>query len=114
MADRYLSRAWPPRGAGYEQSSVWLRLRTFVSVRDLRNRRSLPIGARPLALHLVLGRANTTRYRRSLRPYETRFTPFAKLGCFSFFRTDFASSDVRPSGRTRPQACTNPDTSSQA
>src|SRR6478672_3959588 len=58
MINRYLSRAWPLRSAWLGGCAGWLRLRTVVSVRDLRNRRSLPIGARPLALHLVLGRAN--------------------------------------------------------
>src|SRR6478672_11458044 len=75
MINRYLSRAWPLRSAWLGGCAGWLRLRIVASVRDLRNRRSLPIGARPLALHLILGRANTIQYRRSLDPCETRFSP---------------------------------------
>src|SRR6478752_8469250 len=43
MIDRYLPRAWPPRGAGYEQSSVWLRLRTVASLLAVQDITEIPI-----------------------------------------------------------------------
>jgi hypothetical protein len=41
-------------------------------------------------------------------------TPAAKLGCFSFFLTDFGASPWMPVGRTIAHAAMNPDSSSTA
>ena len=40
--------------------------------------------------------------------------PTAKLGCFSFFLTDFGVIPTMPVGRTSAHAATNPDSSSTA
>ena len=45
---------------------------------------------------------------------SSRFTPAAKLGCFSFFFTDFGVMPWMPSGRTYAQAEMKPDSSSTA
>src|SRR5207247_5302150 len=45
---------------------------------------------------------------------SSRWTPAANDGVLSFFLTDFGSSPSMPAGRTSPQACTKPDSSSQA
>ena len=59
--------------------------------------------------------SSSSRPRSSAPAYtSSRCTPAANDGCFSFFFTDFGSSPSRPVGRTRPQAWTNPDSSSQA
>ena len=51
----------------------------------------------------------------ALRRRRRGARPAANDGCFSFFCTDFGSSVVGSrSGRTRPHACTKPDSSSQA
>ena len=51
---------------------------------------------------------------RRPRVTSSRLTPRAKLGCFSFLRTDLGSSVAIPSGRTSPQAWTKPASSSHA
>ena len=45
---------------------------------------------------------------------SSRFTPAAKLGCFSFFLTDLGVMPWIPSGRTYEQAAMKPDSSSTA
>ena len=48
------------------------------------------------------------------RATSSRPTPAAKLGCLSFFFTDFGVSPSRPVGRTRAHAATKPESSSTA
>jgi hypothetical protein len=45
---------------------------------------------------------------------SSRFTPAAKLGCFSFFFTDFGAMPSMPVGLTSAQAAMKPESSSTA